>query len=134
MPRQPPPLVFRGLLLEACEVGADGHDIGVLRPIARLKDRQRAAHERLGLGRPVHGLQQQREILEAFRDATMLGSVAGLVDRQRAAPDRLGLGQPVGGFQQPGEVVEVSRDVGMLGSVAGLVDRQRAAHERLGFG
>ena len=36
----------------------------MIRPIARLVDRQRAAIERLGLGEAVRGSEQVREIVE----------------------------------------------------------------------
>ena len=74
-------------------------------------DRQRAAHQRLGLRQPVRGLQQLREVVEVSRDVGMVWPVALLVDRQRAAHQRLGLRQPVGGLQQLREVVEGGGDV-----------------------
>ena len=56
--------------------------------------------QRLGLGQPVGGLQQQGQVVEADGDVGVVGPEALLVDGQRAADQRLGLGQPVGGLQQ----------------------------------
>ena len=72
----------------------------MIRPEALLVDGERAAHQRLGLGKPVGGLQQSGKIVEASRDVGMLGPEALLVDGERAAIERLGLGEPVGGLQQ----------------------------------
>ena len=38
----------------------------MIRAVALLVDRQRAAHQRLGLGEAVRGLKQLREIVEAI--------------------------------------------------------------------
>ena len=82
---------------------------------ALLVDGQRAAHQRLGLGQPVGGLQQLRQVVEVGGDVGMVGAEALLVDGERAAHQRLGLGQPVGGLQQLRQVVEADGDVGMVG-------------------
>ena len=65
-------------------VEVDRH-VGMIRPEARLVDRERAAHERLGLGEAVRGLEQCREIVEAARHIGMIRPEARLVDRERAA-------------------------------------------------
>ncbi len=101
---------------------------------ARLVDRQRPAHQRLGLGPPVGGPQQPGQVVEPDGDSRVVGVKARLVDRQRPAQQRLGRGPPVGGPQQPGQVVEPDGHVGVVGAAARLVDLQRPAHQRLGLG
>ena len=44
-------------------------DIGMIRTVALLIDRQRAAHQRFGLGEAIRILKQKREIIEV--SATM---------------------------------------------------------------
>ncbi len=80
-------------------VEADG-DVGMLGAEAVLVDGQRAAHQRLGLGQAVGGLEQLRQVVEVDGDVGMLGAEALLVDGQRPAHQRLGLGQAVGGLEQ----------------------------------
>ena len=70
-------------------------DFGMIRPVACLVDRQRAAIERLGLVETVRGPEQAREIVEICRHVGMIRPVARLVDRERAAKERLGLGEAV---------------------------------------
>ena len=101
---------------------------------AAFENRQRAAHQRLGLAEPVRGLQQQRQVVEVSGDVRMLGAEARLVDGQRAPHRRLGLAEPVRGLQQLRQVVEVYGDRWMLGAEARLVDGQRAAVKWLGGG
>ena len=48
--------------------------------------------KRLGLGEPVRGFQEQRQIVEADGDARVIGAEALLVDGERAPHQRLGLG------------------------------------------
>ena len=67
-------------------------------PVALFVDRERAAHQRLGLGEAVRGLKQGREIVEADRRVRMIRAVALFVDRERAAKERLGLGEAVRGL------------------------------------
>jgi hypothetical protein len=57
----------------------------MVRTVAGLVDRQRAAHQRFRFAEPVGVLQQCGEVVEADRDARMVRAVAGSVDRQRAA-------------------------------------------------
>jgi len=102
----------------------------VIRPEARLVDRQCPAIKRFGLGQPVGGSQQFGEVVEAGRDIGVVWPDARLVDRQCPAHRRFGLGQPVGGLQQRGDVVETDRDVRMVRPEARLVDRQCPAIER----
>ena len=62
---------------------------------AFLVDGERAAHQGLGLGKPVRGLKQYRQIVEVSGHIGMIGPEAFLVDGERAAHQRLGLGEPV---------------------------------------
>ena len=73
---------------------------------ALLGNGVRAAHQRLGFGRPVGGLEQQGQVVEANGDGGMVGVQALVVDDERAAVERLGLGEAVGILQQLGQVVE----------------------------
>jgi hypothetical protein len=68
----------------------------MLGPQALLDDGERAAIERLGIGQPLGGLQQQGQVAELSRDVRMLGPQALLVDGERAAVERLGIGESVG--------------------------------------
>ena len=52
--------------LQRGEVVARGYRVGMVRPEARLENRQRAAHQRLGLGEAVRVMKQCREIVEAL--------------------------------------------------------------------
>ena len=74
---------------------------------AFLVDGQRAAHQGLGLGKPVRGLKQLRQIIEVYGHIGMAGAEAFLVDGQRAAHQGLGLGKPVRGLKQLRQIVEV---------------------------
>jgi hypothetical protein len=62
----------------------------MLRPVARLIDGQRTAHQRLGLGQAVGGLEQLRQVVEVAGHIGMLRPVARLIDGQRTAHQRLG--------------------------------------------
>ena len=90
----------------------------MIRAEAFLVDGQRAAHQGLGLGKPVRGLKQLRQIVEADGDLGMIGAEAFLVDGQRAAHQRLGLRKTVRGLKQQRQIVEVSGDLGMIGPEA----------------
>ena len=57
----------------------------MVRPEAVLENRERAAHQRLGLGEAVRVLKQLREIVEVARHIGMIRAVALFVDRERAA-------------------------------------------------
>ena len=105
-----------------------------VRAEASLVDGERAAHQRLGLGQPVRGLQQLARLLRSAGDVGMFVAEACLVDGEGAAHQRLGLGKPVGGLQQPGEVAELSATSRVSGTEASLRDCQRAAHQRLCLG
>ena len=96
-------------------------------------DRQRAAHQRLGLRQTVRVLEQLRQVVQRDGDAGVLGSVRLFVNGQRAAHQRFGLRQTVRGLEQLRQVVQVCGDPGVPGSVRLLVDGQRAAHQRLGL-
>ncbi len=96
-------------------------------------DREGAAHQRLGLGEAVRGLEQLGEVVEADGDVGVIGAEAGLGDREGAAHQRLGLREAVRGLEQQGEVVEVAGDCGVIGAEARLVGREGAAHQRLGL-
>ena len=74
---------------------------------AFLVDGERAAHQRLGLGKPVRVLKQHRQIVEVSGHIGMIGPEAFLVDGKRAAHQRLGLGKPVRGLKQLRQIVEV---------------------------
>ena len=76
-------------------------------PRLALENRERAAHQRLGLGEAVRGLKQCARLLRSDRHIGMIGAVALLVDRQRTAHERLGLGEAVRGLKQHREIVEV---------------------------
>ena len=106
----------------------------MIRAVALFADRQRAAHQRLGLGEAVRVLKQQREIVEADRHVGMIGAVALFVDLERAAHQWFGLGEAVRVLKQRRKIVEADRHIRMIRAVAFLVDRQRAAHRRLGLG
>ena len=56
--------------------------------------------KRLGLGKPVRGLKQLRQIVEVSGHIGMIGAEAFLVDGERAAHQGLGLGEPVRGLKQ----------------------------------
>ena len=100
------------LVKQPREIVEVGRHIGMIRPIALLVDRERAAIERLGLGEAVRGSEQPREIVEAARDIGMIRPVA-LPRRSRgAAHERLGLGEAVRGLEQRREIVEADRHVG----------------------
>ena len=90
--------------------------------------------QRLGLGQPVGGLQEMRQIVEVSGHVGMIGTEALLVDGERAAHQRLGLRKPVRGLKQQRQIVEVSGHIGMIGAEALLVDGERAAHQRLRLG
>ena len=64
---------------------------------AFLVDGKRAAHQGLGLGKPVRGLKQLRQIVEVRGHIGMIGAEAFLVDGERAAHQGLGLRKPVRG-------------------------------------
>ena len=88
------------------DIRAHAYSVRMIRPEACLTDRQRAAHERLGLGEAVRRLEQFREIVEVPRHVWMMRPVARLVDRERAAKEGLGLGEAVHGLEQTREIVE----------------------------
>ena len=90
-------------------VEADRH-IGMIRAVALFVDRERAAHQRLGLGEAVRVLKQPREIVEADRHIGMIWAIALLVDHERAAHQRLGLGEAVCVLKQLREIAEADRD------------------------
>ena len=73
---------------------------GMIGPEAFLVDRERAAQQRLGLGKPVRGLKQQRQVVEVSGHVWMIRAEALLVDGERAAHQRLGLGKTVRGLKQ----------------------------------
>ena len=89
-PRSRAALRERGL--QRGEVVARGHRPGMIRPKARLENRQRAAHERLGLDGAAHVMEQRREIVEAEPHVGMIWLRARLVDRKRAPKERFGFG------------------------------------------
>jgi hypothetical protein len=60
------------------EVGFKRACIGMIRPVARLVDGQRAPHQRLGLRKAVRGAEQSGEIVEACNPARLLRPVATL--------------------------------------------------------
>ena len=63
----------------------------MIRPVARLVDRQRAAIERLRLAGAVRGFEQKREIVEVSRChiGVISAEIARLVNRQGPAKQRL---------------------------------------------
>ena len=67
---------------------------------------ERTAHQRLGLGEPVGGLQQLGEVVEVYRDVGMVGAVGLLVNGQRAAHKGLGVGQRLCAVSTGRQVVE----------------------------
>ena len=56
---------------------------GMVGAVGLLVDGQRPAHQRLGLGQAVGGLEQLRQVVEADGDVGVLGAVGLLVDGQR---------------------------------------------------
>ena len=86
--------------------------LGVIGAEAFLVDGERAAHQRLGLGEPVRGLEELRQIVEVDGDVGVIGAVGFLVDGERAAHQRLGLGEPVRGLEELRQIVEVAGHVG----------------------
>ena len=74
------------------EALVDDHRARMIRPEACLENRQRAAHERLGLGGAAHVMEQSREIVEAEPHVGMIWLRARLVDRKRAPKERFGFG------------------------------------------
>ena len=71
--------------LQRGEVVARGYRVGMVRPEARLENRERAAHQRLGFGEAARGQKEQRKIVEVDRHFGMIRAIARLVDRQRTA-------------------------------------------------
>ncbi len=69
----------------------------MIRAEALLVDSERAAHQRLGLGKTVRGLKQRRQIVEVSGHIGMTGAEAFFVDGERAAHQRFGLDKPVRG-------------------------------------
>ena len=53
-----------------------GGDVGMVRAVGPLVDRQRPPHQRLGLGQAVRGLQQRRQVVEVAGDVGMVRAVA----------------------------------------------------------
>ena len=81
-------------------------------PEALLIDREGAAHQRFGLGEPVGGLEQRRQVVEAHGDVGVVLPEALLIDGEGAAHQRFGLGEPVGGLKQLSQVVEALATLG----------------------
>jgi hypothetical protein len=98
------------------------------------KDRQRPAHQRLGLRQTVRVLQQLRQVVEVDGNVGVICSEGPLVDGQRSAYQRLGLDQTVRGLEQLSQVDERDGNVGVVSSVELLVNRQRAAYQRFSLG
>ena len=86
-----------------------GDGVGMNWPEALLRDRQRPTHERLGIGEPVPGLEQAREIVEVSRHFGMVRTKTRIIDRQRATIEQLGLGEAIRLLQKAREIVEVPR-------------------------
>ena len=80
-----------------------------------LVDGERAAHQGLGLGKPVRVLKQLRQIVEADGHLGMLGAEAFLVDGERAAHQGLGLGKTVRGLKQLRQIIEAEATLGCSG-------------------
>ena len=85
-------ILFREQSLEPGEGLAVDHRARMIRPEACLENRQRAAHERLGLDGAAHVMEQRREIVEAEPHVGMIWLKARLVDRKRAPKERFGFG------------------------------------------
>ena len=100
---------------------------------AFLVDGQRAPHQGLGLGKPVRGLKQRRQIVQVRWPHWDDRGRSFLVDGQRAAHQRLGLRKTVRGLKQPRQIVR-GLATGMTGAEAFFGDGQRAAVKRLGLG
>ena len=83
-------------------------DVRVIGAEACLVDGKRAPHQRLGLGEPVRGLEELRQIVEVAGDVRVIGAEAFLVDGKRAPHQRLGLGEPVRGLEELRQIVEVA--------------------------
>ena len=101
---------------------------------ALLVDGQRAAHQRLGLGQPVGGLQQLGQVVEAVATSGWSGPK---VFSSMASARR------ISGSASASRLVACSNSARLLrrmatsgcsGPEALLVDGQRAAHQRLGLG
>ena len=75
----------RGLEQTGEVVEAD-RDKGMIRPIARLGNRERAPPQRLDLRDAARSHEQLGEVVEPDRDIGMIRPVARLVDRERAPP------------------------------------------------
>ena len=89
-----------GGLQQLRQVVEVGGDVGVVRAVRPLVDRQRPPHQRLGLTQAVGVLQQLRQVVEVGGDVGVVRAVRPLVDRQRPPIQRLGLTQAVGVLQQ----------------------------------
>ena len=75
----------------------------MIRPEARLPNRERAVHERLGLGETVRVLKKHCEIVEVSRHLGMIRAVALFVNRQHSATsEEFGLRETVRRPKQPG--------------------------------
>ncbi len=131
-PRQPAASPPRGF--ERGEVFARRCRLRMIRPVARLENRQRAATKRLCLAETVRAAKQTRKIVETNRYVRMVSPVAHLANGQRTPHQRLGLIESVQAAKNAPKVVEVRRHNGMIRPVVRLIDRQRAATKWLGFG
>jgi hypothetical protein len=66
-----------------------------------------ATHQGLSLRRPVHGLKQQRQIVEVSAHSRVAWPKAFFIDLERATIERLGFRKPVRLRKQYSEGVEV---------------------------
>ena len=84
---------------------------GWSRPEALLIDGEGAAHQRFGLGQPVGGLEQLRQVVEAGGDVRVVGPEALFVNLQGAAHQRFGLGVESGSNEEQSELTGREGDV-----------------------
>ena len=101
--------------------------VGMIRPVARLVDSQRAAHS--GSASPCRFIAWSNSA-RLFRPVATIGMfrpVACLEYRKRSPIKRLGLAEALHGAEQFCEIVETGRHDGMIRPVARFGDRQRAS-------
>src|SRR5438876_556183 len=82
-----------------------------------MQDFHMSAHEGLGLGQPIRGLEQPGQVIKAYGEFRMLRTEAPLIDRQGAAQERLGLCRPVHVLEQLAQVVESGASTWVLGAI-----------------
>ena len=74
-----------------------------------LENQQVTPHEGFGLGQPVRGLEQLRQVVEVYGDIGMIRSEALLINGQGAAHERFGVGEKRFGLIQHAKLIQEQR-------------------------